>query len=315
MASERWLSIKNCGLVLDFSTNNTAQDILDWAVSAEKDGYGYVFRGDHIASMEPESKVERPECWVTLGALAASTHRVKFGPLVTPIGFRNPALLARMACTLHSYSSGRLVLGLGAGWLEEEYLEHGMAFPPVKTRVRQLYEALQIIRALTTGKRVDFDGRYYSAHVEVYPKPHNGKIHLIGGGSQPRVIKILSRFVDELNLFYTPVDNCLKLRDFIDHAGSVSQSYMAPFIIAENEYELQKRMKWYGSFIGFSGSIEQLRCVIYNQGLFCGVVEGFVQQVNERRKIGTEKFYFQVLNPSDVEMKNLLTETIKSGFK
>ena len=182
-------SIKDCGLVLDFSTNHTTRDIVDWAVSAEKDGYGYVFRGDHIASMEPESKVERPECWVTLGAIAASTHRVKFGPLVTPIGFRNPALLARMACTLHSYSSGRLILGLGAGWLKEEYIEHGMPFPPAKTRVNQLSEALQIIRPLTMGKRIDFDGKYYSAHLEVYPKPHDGIIHLIGGGSQPQLFR------------------------------------------------------------------------------------------------------------------------------
>ena len=306
-------SIKDCGLVLDFSTDHTTRDIMDWAVSAEKDGYGFVFRGDHIASMEPESKVERPECWVTLGAIAASTHRIKFGPLVTPIGFRNPALLARMACTLHSYSSGRLVLGLGAGWLEEEYIEHGIPFPPAKTRVRQLHEALQIIRPLTMGKRVDFDGKYYSAHVEVYPKPYDGKIHLIGGGSQLRVIKTLLGHIDELNLFYTPVEACLKLRDSVD-IQNVTQSYMAPFIIAENETKLEKRMKWYGSFTGFSGSTEKLRSIIHSRGIFCGVIEDFIQQVNERREIGAEKLYFQVLNPSDIEMKNLLTETLKSDF-
>ena len=311
MTSESRFSLKDCGLVLDFSTNHTTQDIFDWAVSADKDGYGYVFRGDHIASREPESEVERPECWVILGAIAAGTHRVKFGPLVTPIGFRNPALLARMACTLHSYSSGRLVLGLGAGWLEEEYVEHGMPFPPVSTRIRQLHEALQIIRQLTLGERVDFDGRYYSAHVEVYPKPHDGKIHLIGGGSHPKVVKILLDYIDECNLFYTPVEKHIKLRNSIGQIR-VSESYMAPFIIAENESELQKRMKWYGSFTGFRGSIDELRSVINNRGIFCGVIKDFVQQVNERRNLGTEKFYFQILNPYDVEMKNLLTETLKS---
>ena len=312
--SSKALSIKDCGLVLDFSTNHTTRDIVDWAISAEKDGYGYVFRGDHIASREPNSSVERPECWVTLGAIAARTHHIKFGSLVTPIGFRNPALLARMACTLHSYSSGRLVLGIGAGWLGEEYLEHGMPFPPVSTRVRQLDEALQIIRPLTMGKRVDFDGRYYSAHVEVYPKPYNGRIHLIGGGSHQHVIKLLTSYVDELNLFYTPVEDCKKIRDSEDHMDGVFQSYMAPFIIAENEAELEKRIKWYGSFTAFDGGVDQLRSVIYSRGVFCGLVEDFVQQVNERIKIGTEKFYFQVLNPYDDGMKNLLTAILKSEF-
>jgi alkanesulfonate monooxygenase SsuD/methylene tetrahydromethanopterin reductase-like flavin-dependent oxidoreductase (luciferase family) len=141
-------SIEDCGLVLDFTSNRTTEDIIDWAISAEKSGYGYVFRGDHISSRETDSREERPECWVILGAIAASTRKIMFGPLVTPIGFRNPVLLVRMACTLHSYSGGRLILGVGAGWLEEEYKAHGMSFPGVKTRIKQLHEALQIIRPL-----------------------------------------------------------------------------------------------------------------------------------------------------------------------
>lgn len=309
-------SIKDCGLVLDFTTNRTTQDIIKWAISAEKAGYGYVFRGDHIASREPDSRDERPECWVTLGAIAASTNKIKFGPLVTPIGFRNPALLARMACTLHSYSTGRLILGLGAGWLEEEYIVHGMPFPSVNTRIKQLHEGLQIIRPLTEGRRVDFDGEYFSAHMEVFPRPYNGKIHLIGGGSSLKVIKTLMGYVDEWNLFYTPMDKYLKLKENITKSRypRVLDSYMAPFIIAETEDKIQKKMKWYGAFSGIIGSIRNIRSVITSRGIFCGKVEAFVQQVNERRNEGVEKLYFQVLNPKDIEMKNLLTETLKTEF-
>ena len=100
-----------------------------------------------------------PESWVTLGAVAASTRRVAFGPLVTPVGFRNPALLARMACTLHSFSDGRLVLGFGAGWFRDEYLTNGYEFPPFRDRFEQLLEALKIVRPLTEGRRADFQGK------------------------------------------------------------------------------------------------------------------------------------------------------------
>ena len=137
---------------------------------------------------------------------------------------------------------------------------------------------------------------------------------MIGGGRHQRVIKILTNYVDELNFFYTPVEDCKKIRDSEDHKEGVSQSYMAPFIIAERKTELEKRIKWYGSFTAYDGGLDQLRSVINSRGIFCGLIEDFVQQVNERKKIGAEKFYFQVLNPADVEMKNLLTETLKSEF-
>ena len=86
------------------------------------------------------------------------------------------------------------------------------------------------------------------------------------------------------------------------------------FIIAERKAELEKRIKWYGSFTAFDGGLDQLRSVNISRGIFCGLVEDFVQQVNERIKIGTEKFYFQVLNPYDDGMKNLLTAILKSEF-
>jgi alkanesulfonate monooxygenase SsuD/methylene tetrahydromethanopterin reductase-like flavin-dependent oxidoreductase (luciferase family) len=311
-------SIKDCGLVLDFTSNRTTEDIIEWAISTEKSGYGYVFRADHISSRETDSREERPECWVILGAIAASTRKIKFGPLVTPIGFRNPALLARMACTLHSYSAGRLILSVGAGWLEEEYKAHGMSFPGVKTRIKQLHEALQIIRPLTQGRRVDFNGEFFSAHVEIFPKPFHGNIHMIGGGSSSQVIRTLIGYVDEWNLFYSPMDKYLKLKGMFSQEDSdslkMSDSYMASFILAESEAELQKKIKWYGSLVGIGGSIENIRSVINSRGIFCGKVEDFVQQVNNRRCAGVEKLYFQVLNSDDMEMKNLLTETLKKEF-
>src|SRR5215472_15751261 len=99
------------------------------AKTAEDLGFGYLFRSDHILPTNDSHGIDSPECWTSLGAVAVATKRIKFGPMVTPIGFRNPALLAKMACTLHSYSQGRLQMAVGAGWYEAEYLAHGFPFP------------------------------------------------------------------------------------------------------------------------------------------------------------------------------------------
>ncbi len=183
----------------------SAQEIVSWAEFSERAGYGYLFRSDHLLPTSGErAGVESPECWVSLGALAAKTRKIKFGPMVSPVGFRNPALLARMACTLHAYSGGRLQFGLGAGWYESEYIAHGIEFPRLGIRWRQLIEALNIIRALTEGRRIDYDGKYFSAHVECFPKPVGRKIHLILGGRSARVVQTTSEFADEWNSLPQP---------------------------------------------------------------------------------------------------------------
>jgi alkanesulfonate monooxygenase SsuD/methylene tetrahydromethanopterin reductase-like flavin-dependent oxidoreductase (luciferase family) len=194
-----------------------------------------------------------------------------------------------------------------------------LPFPSNKDRVKQLQEGLQIIRPLTLGERVDFDGEHFSAHVEIFPKPFQGKIHVIGGGSNPYVVKRLCGYVDEWNLFYSSRETYLKLKNtFLQkdtkHDLGVIDSYMAPFILAESEHELEVKLRWYGSFTGVGGEIDDIRSVVNSRGIFSGTIEDFVQQVNDWRNVGVERIYFQVLNPDDMEMKDLLTETIKQEF-
>src|SRR5690349_20640993 len=114
---------------------------------------------------------EHLECLTTLTYLAALYPRLKVGSLVLGQGYRNPALLAKMAANLQALSGGRLILGLGAGWKEDEYRAYGYTFPPVKTRMEQLEEAIQILRALWTTAPATFVGRHYSIH-DAYCVPH-----------------------------------------------------------------------------------------------------------------------------------------------
>jgi alkanesulfonate monooxygenase SsuD/methylene tetrahydromethanopterin reductase-like flavin-dependent oxidoreductase (luciferase family) len=235
--------------------------------------------------------------------------------MVSPVGFRNPALLARMACTLHAYSGGRLQLGLGAGWYESEYIAHGIEFPRLGIRWRQLIEALNIIRALTEGRRVDYDGKYFSGHVECFPKPVGRKIHLILGGRSARVVQTTSEFADEWNSFPIPDEVLLKLKEILRSSGRKTEiSQTSPFLIAESKRELDARIRRHMKGKDIDDSPEGAKKRLEQRGVLCGVIDDFVSKVNKRREMGIEKFYFQVLYPEDKAMVETLTNTLKTKF-
>ncbi len=303
-------------MMLEPQMGLSMDEILGWAKYAETAGYGYLFRSDHFMPTGGGRGLDSPECWVTLGAVAASTNRIKFGPLVSPVGFRNPALLARMACTLHSFSDGRLVLGFGAGWFQDEYLAHGYEFPPFGVRFEQFQEALSIVRPLTEGKRVDVQGKYFTAHTDCLPKP-KGKVNLIIGGRTPRIVRTAAQIADEWNALSPPLGLYRKLRKVFDSsvAGRNDKvSQMGTFLIGESNRELNGNASRFAKLRGIAGGAEAAIERVKQNGAFCGTVEEFVSQMNERREAGIERFYFQLLDTRNKEMVELLTETLKREF-
>lgn len=297
-------------MMLEPQLGMSVEEIVDWARYAENSGYGYLLRSDHLLPTIGKRDLDSPECWVTLGAIAAATATLKFGPLVSPIGFRNPALLARMACSLHSFAHGRLVLGVGAGWYEAEYASHGFEFPRFDVRIEQLHEGLEIIRPLTEGKEVEFKGKYYSAHTSCLPKPH-GKINLIIGGKNRKVIELAATYADEWNIHNATLEELGELKKFLDHkrgSKNVAISRMGGFIIGENESQLERRVGALSKLLGRQVSLDQLR----QRGAMVGSVEEFVTQMKAFIEAGIDKFYFQILDTKDKEMAELLTETLKT---
>lgn len=136
------------------------------------------------------------ECWTMLSALAAATHRVELGTLVACTQFRNPALLAKMAVTLDEVSSGRFILGLGAGWHQPEFDAFGV---PFDHRVSRFEEALQIIGALLRTGKVDFSGRFFAArNCELVPPGSRG-VSLLVAGHGPRMLGLVARHGDAWN--------------------------------------------------------------------------------------------------------------------
>ena len=174
-------------------------DLAAMARQAEDLGFDSLWNADHLIYRFPGREVQGPwESWSLLAALAAVTSRVQFGPLVCCTSFRNPALLAKIADTVDEISGGRLVLGLGAGWHEPEYVAFGY---PFDHRVSRFEEALTIIHSLLRTGHVDFTGTYEQARdCELRPRgPRPQGPPILIGSTSPRMLGLLAKYGDIWN--------------------------------------------------------------------------------------------------------------------
>ena len=173
-------------------------DLLDFAQQAEALGFDSLWVPDHLLLTWQERTHGIWECWSLLAALAATTSRVELGSLVTSTGFRNPALLAKMADTVDEISGGRLILGLGAGWSGPEETAFGY---PSDHRVDRFEEALQIIVPLLRTGHADFAGRYYQAReCELRPRgPRPAGPPILIGAKGPRMLRLAATYADLWN--------------------------------------------------------------------------------------------------------------------
>ena len=145
------------------------------------------------------------ESFTTLSYMAAQHPRLTFGHTVLCQSFRNPALVAKMGATLHFLSGGRFVLGMGAGWHEEEYRAYGYDFPPGKVRVEQLDEALHIIKGLWTEARFTFTGDHYRVD-EAYCEPKPDPLPTVMVGAfKPKMLRLTARHADWWNVSSTSI--------------------------------------------------------------------------------------------------------------
>ncbi|HTK06875.1 MAG TPA: LLM class flavin-dependent oxidoreductase [Ktedonobacteraceae bacterium] len=166
-------------------------------------GFTTLWLEDHFQSSGADSL----ECLTTLSYLAAAYPRFKVGSMVLGQSYRNPALLAKMAANLQAITHGRLILGIGAGWKEEEYRSYNYPFPSVGTRMDELEEAVQILRALWTSNPATFVGKHYAIR-EAYslPLPNPPIPLLIGGGGEKRTLGLVARYADSYNFNSCTVD-------------------------------------------------------------------------------------------------------------
>jgi F420-dependent oxidoreductase-like protein len=186
------------------------------AQTAEECGYETVWLGDHFMPLVPEVQGEEDwfECWTSTAAVARETTRIRIGQAMTCNGYRNPALLAKMASTVDVLSHGRLMLGLGSGDAEREFRAYGYPCPAANVRLRQLGEAVRLILAMWTEDETTFEGTYYQVHGAInQPKGvQRPPIPLLIGGSGEKVtLKLIAQYADAC--------------DIIDHLANIPRKF------------------------------------------------------------------------------------------
>jgi alkanesulfonate monooxygenase SsuD/methylene tetrahydromethanopterin reductase-like flavin-dependent oxidoreductase (luciferase family) len=172
----------------------------------EELGFDSIWTGDHFLYRMLDGSAEAPwDAWSVLAAVAAITSRVTLGPLVTPVGFYNPAVLAKKAATVDEISGGRLVLGLGAGWNEVEFRGYGV---PYDHRISRFEEAFTIIRTLLQEGQIDFQGQYFSARdCRLVPQSRPGGPPIMVGSVGVRMLEITLPYVSAWNVWHTETHN------------------------------------------------------------------------------------------------------------
>jgi F420-dependent oxidoreductase-like protein len=174
--------------------------VVEAARAADEYGFDSVWAVDHFIGF-PDANQPVFEGWTQIAAVAALTSRVRLGHLVLCIGYRSPALLAKIKAPHDAVSNGRLIVGLGAGWYLTEYEQYGYDFPPIRTRLEQLGDTLEILRAMWTQERATVTGRHFTVRDALCnPKPVQPRVPiLIGGGGEKVLLRLVARHADIWN--------------------------------------------------------------------------------------------------------------------
>jgi F420-dependent oxidoreductase-like protein len=201
------------------------------ATKAENLGFDSFWVMDHFHQISMVGKQDEPmlEGWTTLSVLAGITSKIKLGTLVTGVIYRHPSVLAKMGATLDVLSKGRLFMGIGAAWNQEESLAYGIPFPPNKERLLRLEEAIQIIRKMWTEEpAANFNGKYYqirNAYCNPKPLQKPSPPIMVGGTGERQTLKIVAKYADACNLFGSLETVKRKLSVLREHCKSVGRDY------------------------------------------------------------------------------------------
>jgi F420-dependent oxidoreductase-like protein len=198
---------------------------------AENHGFVWFSVLDHMIQIPRVGASDEPfmEGWTVLSGLAAVTSRIRLATLATSVGYRNPAHLAKIAAGVDLISRGRLTLGIGAGWFEDEYKQYGWEFPPrPATRIRQMEEAVRLILQMWTEKRTTFHGRYFhvkDAILEPKPVQKPRPPVMIAGGGEQMTLRAVARLADACNVQGDLATVCHKLAVLRSHCDAAQRDY------------------------------------------------------------------------------------------
>ena len=297
------------------------QDGLTWprwqrlVAAADRLGFAGLFRSDHYTNARPPDQ-DSLEMVVSLTYLAAHSTRVHFGPLVAPLSFREPTLLARQAAALDDLSGGRMILGLGAGWQEREHTLFGHDLGDVPTRMARFEEGLEVIsRLLRSDEPVTFAGRFYQLRgATLLPRPQRpgGPSILIGGNGLKYTLRLAARYAQIWNGTFLSPDAFSERSAALDELlraegrrpGDVRRTMMTTLLFGCDGAELERRVsrlrqrnaEWADTPL--DGLLATLRA---DRNAIAGLSDTVVEQIGGYAAAGVEELMLQWLDLDDIE--------------
>ena len=278
---------------------------------AEQAGFDGFFRSDHFVAMGGDGLPGPTDSWVTLGALAVQTSRIRLGTLVTSATFRLPGPLAISVAQVDAMSGGRVELGLGGGWFEREHEAYGIPFPPVGERFDRFAEQLEIIDGLWTSPGpYSFEGNHYRlVDSPALPRPVQSPRPpiIVGGRGKKRTPALAARFADEFNTPFAALPEVTELFDRVRAASAEAGRETPPafssavvLCVGRDDAEIRRRAAAIGR------DVDEMR----DSGGAVGTPDQVVDILSRYAEAGATRMYLQTMDLSDLDHVELVASAV-----
>ncbi|CAN5650207.1 LLM class F420-dependent oxidoreductase [soil metagenome] len=291
--------------------------------TADTNGFNSVWRSDHLFSLMGSPDRDCIALWPSLNEVGYRSSRLEFGQLVSPITFRHPVHLAIDAVAADELSGGRFLLGVGAGWNENEHKAFGFPLPQLKERMDRFEEGLKVITLLLSDEKVSFQGTYFQLdEAQSRPSPTRGsKVPIvIGGGGEKRTLRLVAEYADEWNITPATLEAYAgKVEVLLRHCEDVGRdpetirrSIMLGHIIGRNQDELKRRAASIQKVFNAPSDAdpEELISRFRERGMLVGAPEEIVEQIHARAEQGVERIMLQTHDQTDMEALELFASDV-----
>jgi alkanesulfonate monooxygenase SsuD/methylene tetrahydromethanopterin reductase-like flavin-dependent oxidoreductase (luciferase family) len=286
------------------------------AEACERWDFDALLRSDHYISVDDHRERGSLDAWGTVCGLAAVTERIALGTLVSPVTFRHPSVLAKLAVTAdHISGGGRIEVGLGAGWWEVEHRGYGFPFPPTRTRMDILAEQLEIVRRQWREERFSFDGAHYRIDgLDALPKPLRMPRLIMGGKAGPRSAELAARWADEYNTVFATPEECRERKRAITQASEragrdpseMRFSLMTGCLIGTDADEVRERARRLAAWRGDADADPDEFLASLQDSWVAGTVDQAVEGLRTFHAAGVDRVLLQDLLFEDLDMIDLI---------
>jgi F420-dependent oxidoreductase-like protein len=306
-------------LMIEGQEGVTWEQWLALAEACESHGIEGLFRSDHYLSVMGRRERGSLDAWATLAGLAARTTSVRLGTMVSPATFRHPSVLAKMVVTVDHISGGRVELGLGAGWHQEEHTAYGFDLPPMDERMGRLAEQLEIVNREWSDGAFSFEGRYFRLEdLDAQPKPVQWPRPnlIVGGSAGPRGAALAARWADEYNTTFATLEECRERRERLAAAWDATGrdpdtlrfSVMTGCVVGRDRIELRDRLE---RLLDRTGRGDTPEALLDSPGHgIIGTVDEVIERLRAYEAAGVQRMMLQHLVHDDLDMVALIGDEL-----